>query len=41
VYNEKLGDGTMMAVKRLKNLTGTARESQFQTELEMISLVVQ
>lgn len=40
VYKGKLGDGTMMAVKRLKDLTGTAGESQFRTELEMISLAV-
>ncbi|XP_061951026.1 probable LRR receptor-like serine/threonine-protein kinase At4g30520 isoform X2 [Populus nigra] len=40
VYKGKLGDGTMMAVKRLKDLTGTAGESQFRMELEMISLAV-
>ncbi|XP_011018089.1 PREDICTED: probable LRR receptor-like serine/threonine-protein kinase At4g30520 [Populus euphratica] len=40
VYKGKLGDGTMVAVKRLKDLTGTAGESQFRTELEMISLAV-
>ncbi|KAJ6355334.1 hypothetical protein OIU77_005840 [Salix suchowensis] len=40
VYKGKLGDGTVMAVKRLKDLTGTSGESQFQTELEMISLAV-
>ncbi|CAL2226419.1 unnamed protein product [Prunus armeniaca] len=40
VYKGKLGDGTMVAVKRLKDVTGTAGESQFRTELEMISLAV-
>lgn len=40
VYKGKLGDGTMVAVKRLKDVTGTTGESQFRTELEMISLAV-
>ncbi|KAM1721239.1 hypothetical protein ACFX12_022796 [Malus domestica] len=40
VYKGKLPDGTMVAVKRLKDVTGTAGESQFRTELEMISLAV-
>ena len=40
VYRGKLGDGTMIAVKRLKDVTGTAGESQFRTELELISLAV-
>ncbi|KAL8497536.1 hypothetical protein ACS0TY_021024 [Phlomoides rotata] len=40
VYRGKLGDGTLVAVKRLKDLTGTTGESQFRTELEMISLAV-
>lgn len=40
VYKGKLGDGIMVAVKRLKDVTGSAGESQFQTELEMISLAV-
>ncbi|CAL0330404.1 unnamed protein product [Lupinus luteus] len=40
VYRGKFGDGTMVAVKRLKDVTGSAGESQFQTELEMISLAV-
>ncbi|GFP85466.1 probable LRR receptor-like serine/threonine-protein kinase at2g23950 [Phtheirospermum japonicum] len=40
VYRGKLGDGTFVAVKRLKDLTGTTGESQFRTELEMISLAV-
>ncbi|KAL4344353.1 hypothetical protein AHAS_Ahas11G0169900 [Arachis hypogaea] len=38
VYREKLGDGSMVAVKRLKDVTGSSGESQFRTELEMISL---
>ncbi|KZV15011.1 putative LRR receptor-like serine/threonine-protein kinase [Dorcoceras hygrometricum] len=40
VYKGKLADGTLVAVKRLKDLTGTTGESQFRTELEMISLAV-
>ncbi|KAK4777943.1 hypothetical protein SAY87_018130 [Trapa incisa] len=40
VYRGKLGDGTMVAVKRLKEVIGTTGESQFRTELEMISLAV-
>ncbi|XP_075489915.1 putative LRR receptor-like serine/threonine-protein kinase At2g23950 isoform X2 [Primulina tabacum] len=40
VYRGKLADGTLVAVKRLKDLTGTTGESQFRTELEMISLAV-
>ena len=40
VYKGKLGDGTLVAVKRLKDLTGNFGESQFRTELEMISLAV-
>ncbi|KAK3015488.1 hypothetical protein RJ639_005474 [Escallonia herrerae] len=40
VYKGKLGDGTMVAVKRLKDVTGTAGESQFRTELELISMAV-
>ncbi|KAL5066146.1 hypothetical protein RYX36_027883 [Vicia faba] len=40
VYRGKLGDGTMVAVKRLKDVNGSAGELQFQTELEMISLAV-
>ncbi|KAI9117448.1 hypothetical protein K1719_011614 [Acacia pycnantha] len=40
VYRGKLGDGTLVAVKRLKDVTGSAGESQFRTELEMISLAV-
>ncbi|KAL7200181.1 hypothetical protein ACSBR2_022311 [Camellia fascicularis] len=40
VYKGKLRDGTMVAVKRLKDVIGSAGESQFRTELEMISLAV-
>ncbi|KAL3623843.1 hypothetical protein CASFOL_032659 [Castilleja foliolosa] len=40
VYRGKLLDGTFVAVKRLKDLTGTTGESQFRTELAMISLAV-
>ncbi|XVE98647.1 hypothetical protein REPUB_Repub03eG0124900 [Reevesia pubescens] len=40
VYKGKLGDGTLVAVKRLKDLTGSFGELQFRTELEMISLAV-
>ncbi|CAL5358366.1 unnamed protein product [Camellia sinensis] len=40
VYKGKLRDGTMVAVKWLKDVIGTAGESQFRTELEMISLAV-
>lgn len=40
VYRGKLGDGTLVAVKRLKDVTGIAGESQFRTELELISLAV-
>ncbi|CAA0820000.1 Probable LRR receptor-like serine/threonine-protein kinase [Striga hermonthica] len=40
VYRGKLADGSIVAVKRLKDLTGTTGESQFRTELEMISLAV-
>ncbi|KAL2502412.1 putative LRR receptor-like serine/threonine-protein kinase [Forsythia ovata] len=40
VYRGKLGDGTLVAVKRLKDVTGTTGESQFRTELELISLAV-
>ncbi|CAH8282978.1 unnamed protein product [Eruca vesicaria subsp. sativa] len=36
VYRGKLGDGTMVAVKRLKDVNGTSGNSQFRTELEMI-----
>lgn len=40
VYRGKLPEGTMIAVKRLKDVSGTSGESQFQTELELISLAV-
>ncbi|KAL8493130.1 hypothetical protein ACS0TY_024369 [Phlomoides rotata] len=40
VYRGKLEDGTLVAVKRLKDITGTTGISQFRTELEMISLAV-
>lgn len=40
VYRGKLPDGSMVAVKRLKDISGTSGESQFQTELELISLAV-
>ncbi|KAL9273965.1 putative LRR receptor-like serine/threonine-protein kinase [Drosera capensis] len=40
VYRGKLADGTLIAVKRLKDLSGTSGESQFQMELELISLAV-
>ncbi|KAL2939842.1 hypothetical protein RDABS01_034040 [Bienertia sinuspersici] len=40
VYRGRLPDGTMVAVKRLKDISGTSGELQFQTELELISLAV-
>ncbi|KAG4143990.1 hypothetical protein ERO13_D05G008200v2 [Gossypium hirsutum] len=40
VYKGKLVEGTLVAVKRLKDLTGSFGELQFRTELEMISLAV-
>ncbi|XP_078443878.1 putative LRR receptor-like serine/threonine-protein kinase At2g23950 isoform X2 [Wolffia australiana] len=40
VYKGRLGDGTAVAVKRLKDVGGPAGEAQFRTELEMISLAV-
>ncbi|XP_021643867.2 probable LRR receptor-like serine/threonine-protein kinase At2g23950 isoform X2 [Hevea brasiliensis] len=40
VYKGKLENGTMVAVKRLKDVAGNSGESQFRTELEMISLAV-
>ncbi|XP_039051362.1 probable LRR receptor-like serine/threonine-protein kinase At2g23950 [Hibiscus syriacus] len=40
VYKGKFGDETLVAVKRLKDLTGSFGESQFVTELEMIGLAV-
>ncbi|KAK1268136.1 putative LRR receptor-like serine/threonine-protein kinase [Acorus gramineus] len=40
VYRGRLGDGTMVAVKRLKEVGGVVGEKQFKTEMEMISLAV-
>ncbi|XP_058067816.1 probable LRR receptor-like serine/threonine-protein kinase At2g23950 [Magnolia sinica] len=42
VYRGILGDGTIVAVKRLKDVgsSGTTGEGQFRTEVEMISLAV-
>ncbi|KAF8389284.1 hypothetical protein HHK36_025977 [Tetracentron sinense] len=40
VYKGRLGDGLVVAVKRLKDVSGIAGESQFKTEVEMISLAV-
>ncbi|KAF3602499.1 hypothetical protein F2Q69_00033138 [Brassica cretica] len=40
VYRGNLGEGAMVAVKRLKDVNGTTGDSQFRTELEMISLAV-
>ncbi|KAL8040916.1 hypothetical protein ABFX02_10G131200 [Erythranthe guttata] len=40
VYKGKLEDGTIIAVKRLKDLTGPTGILQFRTELEMISLAI-
>ncbi|KAK1275503.1 putative LRR receptor-like serine/threonine-protein kinase [Acorus gramineus] len=40
VYRGRLGDGTVVAVKRLKEVGGAVGEAQFKTELEMISLAV-
>lgn len=40
VYKGKLEDGTVVAVKRLKDVSGKTGELQFQTELKMISLAV-
>lgn len=39
VYRGRLADGTVVAVKRLKD-AGAAGEAQFRTEVEMISLAV-
>ncbi|XP_072995764.1 probable LRR receptor-like serine/threonine-protein kinase At4g30520 [Typha latifolia] len=39
VYKGRLGDGTVVAVKRLKDAGGSG-EAQFRTEVEMISLAV-
>ncbi|XP_038998847.1 probable LRR receptor-like serine/threonine-protein kinase At2g23950 [Hibiscus syriacus] len=40
VYKGNLGDETLVAVKRLKDFTGSFGELQFRTELEMINLAV-
>ncbi|KAF9612975.1 hypothetical protein IFM89_004778 [Coptis chinensis] len=40
VYKGRLGDGTIVAVKRLKDVSGLTGEVQFKTEVEMISLAV-
>ncbi|XP_021727067.1 protein NSP-INTERACTING KINASE 3-like [Chenopodium quinoa] len=40
VYKGSLNDGTLVAVKRLKDYNVTAGEIQFQTEVETISLAV-
>ncbi|XP_064999766.1 protein NSP-INTERACTING KINASE 1-like isoform X2 [Musa acuminata AAA Group] len=40
VYKGKLQDGTLVAVKRLKDGNAAGGEIQFQTEVEMISLAV-
>lgn len=40
VYRGKLPDGTLVAVKRLKDGNAAGGEAQFQTEVEMISLAV-
>ncbi|XP_020410018.1 protein NSP-INTERACTING KINASE 3 isoform X2 [Prunus persica] len=40
VYKGSLNDGTLVAVKRLKDYNTAGGEIQFQTEVEMISLAV-
>ncbi|XP_073003259.1 protein NSP-INTERACTING KINASE 1-like [Typha latifolia] len=40
VYKGQLHDGTLVAVKRLKDGNAAGGETQFQTEVEMISLAV-
>ncbi|KAG9134911.1 hypothetical protein Leryth_001199 [Lithospermum erythrorhizon] len=40
VYMGKISDGTIVAVKRLKDINGSAGDAQFRTELELISLAV-
>jgi len=40
VYKGRLADGSLVAVKRLKDERSSAGELQFQTEVEMISMAV-
>ena len=40
MYKGCLRDGTIVAVKRLKDYNAVGGEIQFQTEVEMISLAV-
>jgi serine/threonine protein kinase len=40
VYKGRLADGTLVAVKRLKEERAQGGELQFQTEVEMISMAV-
>lgn len=40
MYKGCLHDGSIIAVKRLKDINNGGGEIQFQTELEMISLAV-
>ena len=40
VYRGRLSDGTVVAVKRLKDPSNASGEAQFRTEVEMISLAV-
>ena len=40
VYKGRLADGTLVAVKRLKEERTQGGELQFQTEVEMISMAV-
>lgn len=40
MYKGCLNDGTLVAVKRLKDYNAVGGEIQFQTEVEMISLAV-
>jgi serine/threonine protein kinase len=40
VYKGRLADGTIVAVKRLKEEVAQGGEIQFQTEVEMISIAI-
>jgi Protein tyrosine and serine/threonine kinase len=40
VYKGRLADGSLVAVKRLKEERNAGGELQFQTEVEMISMAV-